>query len=100
MPVQHKYDEKEKSLTISITENFNFDTHAKFRDAYRDLKPEDVKSITVNLRNASYMDSSALGMLLLLDEEFPDIRISISNCPEYIQQVLDVSNFHQKFDIS
>lgn len=100
MPIQHKFDSSEKTLVITITGAFNFDLNAGFRDAYRDRKPSEVTRVSVNLRSADYMDSSALGMLLLLDEHFENIKINLENCPEYIKSVLEIANFQQKFNIS
>ncbi len=50
-------------LTIQISGKFDFNLVQSFRNAYNDLgegKPE----IIIDLKEADYMDSSALGMLL------------------------------------
>ena len=100
MSVIKKYNDKDKSLVITINGDFNFDVHNAFRNSYRGLSLDDVNSISINMQNADYMDSSALGMLLLLDEQFPDTPINIINTPDYIKQVLAVANFETKFTIT
>ena len=100
MPVHHKFNPSENTLKITISGDFNFDVNAGFRETYRDISPSEVSSVSVNLKNASYMDSSALGMLLLLDEHFENTEISLEECPDYIKSVLQIANFDQKFSIS
>jgi len=100
MPVHHKFSPAEKNLTITVSGNFNFDLHANFRETYKEISPADVSTVSVNLNQATYMDSSALGMLLLLDEHFADIQINLEQCPAAIQAVLNIANFERKFNIS
>ena len=100
MPVHHKFYPAKKNLTITISDNFSFDLHADFRETYRDIIPTEVSTVSVNLSQATYMDSSALGMLLLLDEHFENIQICIEQCPAAIQSVLNIANFDRKFTIS
>ena len=45
------------------------------------------------------MDSSALGMLLLLDKVFPDTHVKIINSNKFVRQVLEIARFDMKFDI-
>ena len=54
-----------QELTIAISGRFDFNAHQAFRDAYQrqDVSPQ---RYVVNLQGTTYMDSSALGMLLLL----------------------------------
>ena len=100
MPVHHKFDPSEKSLLITISGDFNFDVNASFRETYRNISPAGISKVSVNLKDAAYMDSSALGMLLLLAEHFENIQISLDQCPDYIQSVLQIANFDQKFSIT
>lgn len=54
-----------KKLTIVIKGRFDFSSHQLFRDAYeRFYKAPD--TYIVDLKDTTYLDSSALGMLLLL----------------------------------
>ncbi|SEO23755.1 MULTISPECIES: STAS domain-containing protein [Pseudomonas] len=89
-----------QKLTISIKGRFDFGRHQEFRESYERLnqKPE---SIVVDLKEATYLDSSALGMLLLLRDhaggEDSDIRIVNSNSD--VKKILAISNFDKLFDI-
>jgi len=100
MPVIQKFDRDSKKLLITINGPFNFSEHNAFREAYKDIDPKSVSEVSVDLQNTDYVDSSALGMLLLLDEHFTDSRINVIKCSEYTKQVLEIARFEQKFNIS
>jgi len=100
MPLTHTFNSADKTLDITITGAFNFDLHADFRESYREVEPNSVTTINVNLSKADYMDSAALGMLLLLEDHFEDAEVKLENCSKYIKDVLGVANFDQKFSIS
>ncbi|NQD58450.1 STAS domain-containing protein, partial [Pseudomonas sp. CM25] len=53
-----------KKLTIKIKGRFDFGKHQEFRKAYERISKPD--SVVVDLSDATYIDSSALGMLLML----------------------------------
>ncbi len=86
-------------LTIQVSGRFDFSVHQEFRKAYEaGVKP---KRFSVDMQNASYLDSSALGMLLLLRDYGggDGANIQIINCNEDIKSILTVSNFDQLFTI-
>jgi len=100
MSITQQLDNKNKTLLISISGPFSFDQHGAFRDTYRDINGDNNLNITVDLQHSNYLDSAALGMLLLLDEHFKKQRINITNCSTYIMQVFNIVNFEKKFNIS
>ena len=89
-----------QKLTIAIKGRFDFGRHQEFRESYEKLnsKPE---SIVVDLKEATYLDSSALGMLLILKERAgaTNKRVAITNCRGAVKQVLDIANFSKLFQI-
>lgn len=97
------YHFREQEASIQVHGHFNFAQHAAFRDASRAvLAVTDVKSIEINLMDADYLDSSALGMLLVLREQANDrgiSRIHISNAKPVIRQIFAVARFEKFFDI-
>lgn len=87
-------------LTIQVAGRFDFSAHQEFRKAYEiGVKP---KRFSIDMRNATYLDSSALGMLLLLRDHAggDSADIQIVNCNEDIKGILTVSNFDQLFTIA
>ena len=101
MAVTSVISEDGSKLTIAIKGRFDFAKHQEFRDAYEklQLKPQ---LIVVDLKEATYLDSSALGMLLMLRDyaggDESDIRVI--NCSLDVSKTLDISNFNQLFDIT
>jgi len=89
-----------KVLTISINGRFDFSAHQAFRDSYEKLTPTP-SEIVVDMVDTTYLDSSALGMLLLLRDHAggDSANITLRNCNEDIRKILTISNFEQLFRI-
>ena len=87
-------------LTMAIDGRFDFNIHSDFRNAYRDL-PATTRFV-IDLDKASFMDSSAMGMLLLLREHAggEKAKVNIKNCGAEIRKILEISNFQKLFSIS
>ncbi len=87
-------------VTISVIGKFDFQLYDTFRNAYSDTNGSGVEYI-VNFLNTDYLDSSALGMLLLLREhsggEASDI--TILNASGDVQKALEVANFKKLFKV-
>jgi len=90
----------DQKLTIRIQGRFDFSAHQEFRDAYEKnaQKPE---GYVVDMSETTYLDSSALGMLLLLRDHAggDNSEIEIVNCNTDVKKILNISNFEQLFSI-
>jgi anti-anti-sigma factor len=90
----------DNSLTISIKGRFDFASHQSFCDAYEG-KDKSVSEYRIDMRDVSYLDSSALGMLLLLkDHAEDDVKISIIHCSDEVKKIFEISNFKRLFEIN
>ena len=90
-----------KKLTIAIKGRFDFGSHQSFRGAYeRFYKVPEV--YVVDLKEATYMDSSALGMLLLLRDYAggDNAEVQVINISSDVRKILAISNFDKLFDIN
>jgi len=89
-----------RSLTIKIQGRFDFSAHQEFRDAYEKVN-DDPKEYVVDMKETTYLDSSALGMLLLLRDHAggDNSSIEIVNCNPDVKKILTISNFEQLFTI-
>lgn len=87
-------------LTIKIQGRFDFSAHQEFRDAYEKVSDEP-KNYVVDMKETTYLDSSALGMLLLLRDHAggDNSSIEIVNCNPDVKKILTISNFEQLFTI-
>ncbi|MBF6028716.1 STAS domain-containing protein [Pseudomonas sp. P115] len=101
MSVESEVSLDGKKLTIAIKGRFDFGSHQTFREAYeRFYKVPEL--YVVDLKETTYLDSSALGMLLLLRDhaggDDADVRVINSNSD--VRKILGISNFDKLFDIS
>ncbi|MGE0682974.1 MAG: STAS domain-containing protein [Candidatus Binatia bacterium] len=88
---------------LSLSGRFDFTAHREFRQSYEDvLRQSGVAGLEVDLGGVDYIDSSALGMLLLLKEnvERSRLQLVLTNCRGSVRRVLDVANFGKLFSLS
>jgi anti-anti-sigma factor len=91
-----------KKVQINISGRFDYKLSQEFRDTYRQIPGQEGVAYYVNLSEADYMDSSALGMLLLLREHAKcrGGTVYIEKPSEQINNILKVANFEQLFTIN
>ena len=87
-------------LNIGIDGRFDFSSHQDFRKAYEETESS-LDKYVVDMNATTYLDSSALGMLLLLRDHAggDHANIRIINCNEDVKKILTISNFEQLFEI-
>ncbi|MDD2915750.1 MAG: STAS domain-containing protein [Gallionella sp.] len=89
------------SARISMSGRFDFKVHRDFKEAYIHLLDNAaVHEIEVDMGNVEYMDSSALGMLLLLHERASALNknVSLLNTTGAVSKLLEVANFNKVFN--
>lgn len=86
--------------TIKIQGRFDFSVQAEFRAAYESAS--NGSQFILDFSAADYMDSSALGMLLLLRDYAggESAKIELIRCKSEIKNILEISNFQKLFKIS
>lgn len=79
-----------------------FAMHREFNQAIDDALASDAKEIVLNLRAVEYIDSAALGMLLVARSKAKDLGkvISIEGSQGVVRQVLQIANFQNLFSIA
>ena len=85
-------------VTIAVTGKFDFDLYDDFRASYAGTAGVGV-AYQVDLAGTDYLDSSALGMLLLLREHAGGVAsdIEIIQASAEVRRILDVANFGKLF---
>ena len=88
--------------TIHVDGHFCFASYRCFSDTctYILNKP-DVADIAIDLTNVHYMDTAALGMLLILRDRTQSggKSLTLVNPSVYANNVFDVTNFRTQFNI-
>ena len=94
----------DNETTISIKGRFNFEMHTLFRTTYHEETADKIRSrrFIVDLAGTEYIDSSALGMLLMLREAAGtnEADIEIVNSRPEIRKILETANFQRLFKIT
>ena len=101
MGIQSQVSSDGGEVCIQIQGQFDFSYHQDFRRSYESLTEKPQKYI-VDLNETTYLDSSALGMLLLLRDYAggSDSAVEIINCSNDVKKILSISNFDQLFTIT
>jgi len=89
-------------MRLSVTGRFDYKITREFRDAYNNATMHKGITYYINLNDTSYIDSSALGILLLLREsaKYNDGRVIIEQPGEQVNNVLKMANFEKLFTIN
>lgn len=89
-----------KMVTIKLPREFDFRAHREFRKTHEDYDP--AAHYVLDFSQTEHIDSSALGMLLLMREELgnDDANVKVVNCRPNIKKLLEMASFHQLFDVT
>ncbi len=92
----------DQNATIRLQGRFDFNTHRDFRAAADTALQAPHTQISVDFGEVDYLDSSALGMLLMLRDKAraANKTVSLVNCGGSVRQILDIANFSKLFPIS
>lgn len=95
--------ELSNTATIFLDGHFDFEAHREFKSAYKSqLKNSKIGNIVVNLAEVKYLDSSALGMLLVLREhvQAANKSLTLSRPSSITERTFDIASFHKMFTIN
>lgn len=85
-----------KTVTVKVDGRFDFSVHKDFRNTYKEY--DSSMDFRVNLSSTEYLDSSALGMLLLL-KKHAESDVVIEQPNDEVKRVLTIANFDKVFKI-
>lgn len=100
MAVETNLDTETQTLEVTISGRFDFSVHQNFRKATQQAG-SGVKAISIDLSETDYMDSSALGMLLVLRDKVGENKdaITIKNPKPEVRKILEIANFDRLFTL-
>ena len=94
---------KESQAVLRLSGRFDFKAHREFREAVDGvLSQAGARGVQVDLAEVTYLDSSALGMLLMLRDKAKTVgkEVALVGVKGSVRQVLDIANFSKLFSIS
>lgn len=91
MAVEARLINAGEEMLISVRGRFDFTIANEFRNCYRNDEPKE--KYIIDLAGVEFIDSAAIGMILLL-REFTDNKanIKIINCKPGIKKILAISH--------
>ena len=93
---------RDKSAVIQLNGRFDFNAHREFRNAMeRALGLQGIDNVTIEMSRVAYLDSSALGMLLMTRDKANHAgrQITLANCRGTVGQIIEIANFGKLFKI-
>jgi anti-anti-sigma factor len=90
------------TATIALSGHFTFNAHREFKATYDKLLADSgIGNIVVNLADVSYLDSSALGMLLLLRDhvQAANKSLALSKPSTITARTFEIAGFYTMFKI-
>ena len=98
MGVKTFHSESGEAVTVCVSGRFDYRFYDSFKASFPSV--ENSRQVTVDLSEADYIDSSALGMLLVLREKAvkaADVLL-IAPTPD-VARILSIANFDKLFAI-
>ena len=98
MGVTAHRSENGEEVTVTVDGRFDYRIYDSFKASYTSI--ESSRQVNVDLSKTDYMDSSALGMLLMLREHVGRAaNILLVNPTPDVHRVLSIANFDKLFAI-
>jgi anti-anti-sigma factor len=82
------------ATVLDINGRFDFASRREFKEAMDRLQQAGCHHVILNLEKVSFVDSSALGLLVVAHQnlKLKEGRISLVNPQSYVRQILDLAN--------
>ena len=98
MSVSIEKNSQANELMIKVNGRFDFGVHQDFRSASEKVVGS-IKSIVIDLQGTDYVDSSALGMLLVLRDKLGENQqaIKIVNAKPEVKKIFQIASFDKLF---
>ena len=90
------------SRSIHIPERFDFGHHKEFTEEVNTVIADDsIKTLVLDFNRTSYLDSSALGMLVLANKKAKEksMQTVIRGARDNAKEILEIANFDKLFRI-
>ncbi len=88
---------------LHIPERFDFSYHKQFTEQYQAaLSTDGISEIALDFSKVSYLDSSALGMMVLFQKKAKskNVSVKIRGAQDSAKEILQIAHFDRLFDIS
>ena len=100
--MQTSVSNRDGKAVIVLQGRFDFNAHREFREAVDQAVKDAAREVHVDLGAVDYLDSSALGMLLMLRDKAKGAgkEVTLLNARGSVKQVIDIANFGKLFSLA
>jgi anti-anti-sigma factor len=100
--MQTSVTNRDGKVLVVLQGRFDFNAHREFRETTENALKESAREIRVDLAGVDYLDSSALGMLLMLRDKAKNAgkEVTLANAKGAVRQVIDIANFGKLFALT
>lgn len=90
-------DESEQQVTVKFSGEVDMLGIKELKDKLFQISDEKNKNMAIDLSSASYLDSSAIGMLLSINKKLKNAgkELKLINVPENIMKILELSSLNR-----
>ena len=88
--------------TLALQGRFDFSQYSLFKEQQEKILGEPgLKTVVLDLRSLDYLDSAALGIMLVLLDRAREVNapVTIRNAQGVVREILDVAHFNRMFTI-
>lgn len=99
MTITSKYTDNNTALTLFVTGDFDYSVAREFKSTYIN-EAQQIKNVTIDLSKTKTIDSSALGMILGMQEDLSLANncIRLINANEVVTKVLKITGLNNRYN--
>ncbi len=92
---------QDQSVTLHFSGRFDFQGRNAFQTAVAQAQATNPRAIILNFSEVPFLDSSALGMLMIVKRDWPDptCQLSLAVPPGYVMNVLNLASMAKQIPI-
>ncbi|KIL99232.1 hypothetical protein CCC_03450 [Paramagnetospirillum magnetotacticum MS-1] len=99
--MEHEFDSGDGGLTVTLGGRMTHKDHKAFRDILSKINEARTPKVVFNLSRVEFMDSSALGMLLIVRDAAVQQRraVVLRGATGQVENLIKVAKLHKYFTV-
>jgi anti-anti-sigma factor len=85
------------TATLKLEGSFTYTQRKLFQDTLKNLNDKNVEHVIVDLAHVSFLDSAALGLLMITHRQLvaDKRRLSLAHPQSTVRQIIELANLHK-----
>jgi anti-anti-sigma factor len=99
--MEHEFESRDGGLTVRVSGRMTHKDHRAFRDILAHINDGGVPKVRFDLSRVEFMDSSALGMLLIVRDAAAQQHraVVLKGATGQVENLMKIAKLHKYFDI-